>query len=261
MQRLVLFDLFETLVTEYLPDAPTGGTQKLVADSLGIPPDEYRTLWRDQKQRRHTEPTDAREIIEAICRASGARVDRTAIERVWRARLDDKRRPFEDVREDVLVMLNQLLDAGFRIGVISNCATEDVVGWAGSPLAELIPGPVFSWEAGLRKPDPAIYLVACSRYGVEPERTMFIGDGGEGELGGAREAGLWPLSADGFTDAWPASAVARHRLATAGVDALSSASRVARDVDEWRVRLCRGDGGTRRCLAGKTRSGVEEESG
>lgn len=230
MQRLVLFDLFETLVTEYLPDAPASENQTLVAESLGVPLDEFRVLWRAEKRRRHTEPTDAREILEAICRASAVRVDQTSIEGIWQARLKYKRRPFQDVREDVLSMLNQLLEGGFRIGLISNCATEDVVGWGGSPIAELIADPVFSWKEGMLKPDPSIYLLACHRYGVEPERACFIGDGGAGELQGAREAGLLPLRADWFTDAWPAPAVARHRQETAEFMSLASPSQVPREL-------------------------------
>ena len=46
-----------------------------------------------------------------------------------------------------------------------------------------------SSKAGVRKPDPRIFALACERLGVEAGRTAFIDDF-EGNVVGARAAGL-----------------------------------------------------------------------
>lgn len=40
------------------------------------------------------------------------------------------------------------------------------------------------------KPDPRIYLMAIDQLGVFPADTLYVGDGGDGELTGAACAGL-----------------------------------------------------------------------
>ena len=48
---------------------------------------------------------------------------------------------------------------------------------------------LFSFEIGLAKPDPAIYLEATRRLGVSASETWFIGDGQDDELAGCRTGG------------------------------------------------------------------------
>jgi len=45
-------------------------------------------------------------------------------------------------------------------------------------------------DVAVRKPDPAIFLLACSRLGVNPANTLMIGDNHEADIQGARKAGL-----------------------------------------------------------------------
>ncbi len=63
--------------------------------------------------------------------------------------------------------------AGVRTGLLSNSWGQDYPrdGWA-----DLFDDTVISGEVGLRKPDPAIYLHACSRLGVPPEDCVFVDD-------------------------------------------------------------------------------------
>lgn len=54
---------------------------------------------------------------------------------------------------------------------------------------ELFDAVVESWEVGVRKPNPAIYRLACERLGVAPERAVFLDDQ-PANAEGARAAGL-----------------------------------------------------------------------
>ncbi len=59
---------------------------------------------------------------------------------------------------------------------------------------------VESSVVGLRKPDPAIYLLACSRIGVEPRDAVFLDDIGS-NLKAARALGMTTIKVDHPDDA------------------------------------------------------------
>jgi putative hydrolase of the HAD superfamily len=62
--------------------------------------------------------------------------------------------------------------------------------WRASELDGTVDVEVFSSEVGLRKPDAAIYLLACERLGVGASACLFCGDGAYGELTGAEAVGM-----------------------------------------------------------------------
>ena len=74
-------------------------------------------------------------------------------------------------------------------GMITNNFT--IPGRTASPsgVHELFDVVVESRTAGVRKPDPAIYLLACERLGVEPAESVFLDDLGI-NLKPARELGM-----------------------------------------------------------------------
>lgn len=49
---------------------------------------------------------------------------------------------------------------------------------------------MFSVQVGLKKPDAAIFLLACERLGVEPTDCVYVGDGDSNELPGAEAVGM-----------------------------------------------------------------------
>jgi putative hydrolase of the HAD superfamily len=102
--------------------------------------------------------------------------------------------------------------------------------WSQSPLAPRLDVVVFSCVAGVRKPDPRIYLNACTALGVTPQQCLYVGDGCSHELTGARALGMRPvllrasdierpLTPDCEVDTWEGESVSTLRavvgLATA----------------------------------------------
>ena len=65
------------------------------------------------------------------------------------------------------------------------------------PLDELFDDVVDSSEVKMRKPNPAIFHLACERLGVEPSRALFVDDH-PGNVAGAERAGLSAVCC-GFT--------------------------------------------------------------
>lgn len=55
---------------------------------------------------------------------------------------------------------------------------------------------VFSFEVGYQKPDPEIFLEACRRIGVRPEKVLMVGDSWENDLLGARRVGMPVVACD-----------------------------------------------------------------
>ena len=118
-------------------------------------------------------------------------------------RIRAKTEPFEQIEQQVLTTIGHLRSRGLRLGLISNCFAEDVVAWPHCPLATSFDCTVFSFEVGLAKPDPEIYVEATRRLRVDVSDTWFIGDGMHEELSGAEQAGLRAFRALWFLKRWP----------------------------------------------------------
>ena len=77
-----------------------------------------------------------------------------------------------------------------RMCLISNADVIDKIGWDSSPLNKYFEHTIFSFDVGVLKPNKKIYDMGLKKMGVEAENAVFIGDGGSGELQGAREMDL-----------------------------------------------------------------------
>jgi HAD superfamily hydrolase (TIGR01509 family) len=196
MVRAVLFDLFETLVTE-------SGTQPTRASrlggALGLDSEAFRIQWKTRRPRVVLgELSFGEALAEISCLLTGS-VNSAAVRRVCAQRIREKALAFAKIDPYVSALIGRLRTRGVSLAVISNCFAEDVAAWPAWPLARDFQCSVFSYVAGMAKPDPAIYLTATRALDVEPEDAMFIGDGGDDELVGAGRAGLRVCRADWFS--------------------------------------------------------------
>jgi HAD superfamily hydrolase (TIGR01509 family) len=73
-------------------------------------------------------------------------------------------------------ILRTLHEAGIKVGVVSNIGFDIRPHFAAWGLDVLVDAFVLSYEVGRCKPDPAIFRSACGMLGVEPERTLMVGD-------------------------------------------------------------------------------------
>ncbi len=93
--------------------------------------------------------------------------------------------PYPDVSET----LQGLIAMGIRVGVLSNITTHLRPVFARHRLDGLVDAYVHSFEHGLEKPDPGLFLTACNQLGVAPARALMVGDSHLTD-GGAVGAGL-----------------------------------------------------------------------
>jgi putative hydrolase of the HAD superfamily len=95
--------------------------------------------------------------------------------------------------DGVVETLSELRRRGFRVGLISNCTEDVALVWAETRFAPLFDAAVLSAAAGCMKPDRRIYDLVCAELGVEPSDCLFVGDGANDELRGARDVGMTPV--------------------------------------------------------------------
>ena len=184
--KVIFFDLFHTLIN--VTTAP-GASGRYTADILGVGRREWNAacfgLAHDI-----TGPTRQREVIRVLAHSLDPTIPIAKIDEA----ADERQRRFDHallhVEDEVLTSLQQLRDAGLRLGLISNASTDEVALWHKSPLSSLFDEAVFSCHCGWCKPHAAIYHHALERMGVDVKEALFIGDGGSDEHKGAVAVGL-----------------------------------------------------------------------
>lgn len=197
--RAAFFDLYETLITEFADGRRISRRRYDYPGLLGLSEDDFKQEWkaRQEGRMRGIFP-NYRTVIRDILEQRNLPYREEQVEFLYQSRLKEKQLPFEAVRPDVIEMLDRLKKRGLKLGLISNCTAEEVLGFESSPLASRFDAVIFSYEAGLSKPQQEIYRLACERLSVAPEESIFIGDGGSDELNGAQIAGLRPYHAVWF---------------------------------------------------------------
>lgn len=95
-----------------------------------------------------------------------------------------------NVELEIVETIQKLHDNGIKICLISNADMIDAMYWSESPLYNLFNDAVFSYEVKCLKPNSDIYSIAIQRMNVNPEKCIFVGDGGSDELLGARRVGM-----------------------------------------------------------------------
>ena len=108
---------------------------------------------------------------------------------------------FTHLHPGILPMLRSLKENGIKIGLITNCFSEEAALIRESPLLQYFDAPCLSWEEGVRKPAPAIYRTCLRRLGIAPEECLYVGDGGSFELETARSLGLQAVQATWYRQA------------------------------------------------------------
>lgn len=214
----VLFDLFETLVTEgpswTSRERDGARSWKLVAaEQLGVPESTFASGWNSLKGKRMTSVIPYEDVLVEICHQSGVVADLEVVAALANERLTAKAACFSDVDEQVLEMLDDLLALDVPIAILSNCSGEEVEAIAASPIGARIRHRFFSYDLGHAKPSLSAYRLACGQLGVPAEGFYFVGVGSFDELIGARAAGLTPIWATWFMCQWPTKTALRHEAA------------------------------------------------
>jgi len=107
--------------------------------------------------------------------------------RLWRNR-DGRRVARPDAKEGII----ELSRRGYRLGIIANTITEtEIPDWLEEAgLSQYFEAVILSSILGKRKPGTEIYLEAARRVGVDPARSVYVGDNPSRDILGTRLAGF-----------------------------------------------------------------------
>jgi HAD superfamily hydrolase (TIGR01509 family) len=88
--------------------------------------------------------------------------------------------------EDAVTTLRGLHDRGIRTALVSNVALDVRPVLSKGGLSDLLDVVVLSFEAGVVKPDIAIFTEALEALDVRPERALMVGDSWQDDAGAAQ---------------------------------------------------------------------------
>lgn len=196
IMKTVIFDLFETLITEW--EHPKYTTRQ-IAEALQIDHAAFRQEWEAlQKDRYLGRISGTQHVLEHIIKKLNLYITPELIDEIAVKRDANKDLCFKEINDEVISMLKTLKDRGFKLGLISNCSLEEVSCFKTCSIYKYFDAAVLSCEAGMIKPDAEIYEYCLSLLNEKPSAALFVGDGGSNELEGAFKVGLKPLKAAWF---------------------------------------------------------------
>ncbi len=160
-EHQVLYDVFAQHGADYDPNWPEESRQQY-----------YRRFTAQLFQRLNVQAPDGAAVAHAAS--------------VWHLLGPSSLAVFPDVPD----VLRSLRGSGYPLAVVSNwqCGLRHFCAELG--LGDAFDAVVASAEVASQKPDPGIFVEACRRLGVPPDRTLHIGDSVGDDLQGARTAGL-----------------------------------------------------------------------
>ena len=200
--QAVIFDMYETLVTQFCSPLYYG-TQ--IAEDLGIRPEEFLPGWRATEEARATGKLTFEDAMAELLHRHGiSGLHRRVVEKRIAIQADC----FRHLHPGILPLLTTLRERCIRIGLITNCFSEEATLIRGSELFPYFDAHCLSWEEGVRKPDPAIYRTCLRRLSIAPEECLYVGDGGSQELESARALGMQAVQAT-----WHRQAAFEHKQA------------------------------------------------
>lgn len=173
--RAVIFDLWETLI-----DWDRESAARMLQEVDALVGNGFAERW---------DSSDLRYVAPIRTALAEAEVPEELVEDICALRLRYHRRSLVP-RAGAVETLRTLRDDGYLVGLITVCSEDIEVLWPESEFAGLFDAEIFSSRVGLSKPDPRIYLACCEALGVEPSEAVFVGDGANDELEGARRVGM-----------------------------------------------------------------------
>jgi putative hydrolase of the HAD superfamily len=187
MIRAVVFDLWNTLA--WWPDELSRDFRRRWSSRIDKSLEEIDRAWYESGayEQRETGP-----IALAIRRVHEKLEVEADLDELVSWRIDLARRAV--VPSDAVVgVLAEIRERGLRLGLVSNCTEDVALVWGESPFHGLFDVEVFSATAGCMKPDRRIYELVLAGLGVDARDCLFVGDGANDELEGARRVGMTPV--------------------------------------------------------------------
>lgn len=183
----VIFDLFHTLVS--LKNIDTRHCEAW--DFLGVTEAQWRhALFSDAEDRLRGRIKNPNDVIRDIVRKIDPTITREKTERASRLRLRQFEIALASIEPHIMETIVELKGQGKALGLISNADRIEAHGWSWTRISNHFDSAVFSCHTGYVKPEKEIYLYSLEQLNLKPHQCLFIGDGGNNELQGAKAVGM-----------------------------------------------------------------------
>lgn len=192
MIRAVLFDLYDTLL--YSRGTGTRDRAMEVAAAAGIRREDWIGGWRATlaASLRGTIPTLLERVRAVLAQVAPPTADSSLADEMAGLLLAGETPcVYPDVRNG-LAELHQR----YRLGLVSNIERHQSHWIWELDLARHFDGIALSCEMGICKPERRIYLETADGLKARPAECVFVGDGANRELSGARAVGMTAVRID-----------------------------------------------------------------
>ena len=187
MIKAVIFDMYETLITHYHGRGLYFSTQ--IAEDIGAPVTKFQTMWRELEHDRTVGNVSLEDTLKRILGKCGIYPEET-IQYVVEKRKRMAEICFENLHPEILPMLRGLQEKGLKVGLISNCFSDEAEVINCCVLRPYFDALCLSYEQKVGKPEEKIYQICMEQLQVQPKECLYIGDGGSFELEAAEKAGM-----------------------------------------------------------------------
>lgn len=191
MIKAVIFDMYETLITLTEGEHYFGSD---MARDAGIENEQFQKLWKPSMDNRSIGKITLEELLETILKENKCYSDEL-LQSIVKKRMDSREESFKYLHEEIVPMLQGLKEHGMKIGLISNCFSEEALVIKRSELFPYFDAVCLSFEEGIQKPDRAIFQRCVDRLKVDAEECLYVGDGGSHELEAAKDFGMRAVQA------------------------------------------------------------------
>ena len=191
MMNAVIFDMYETLITHFQSPLYFGAQMAIDA---GIPENKFQALWEPTEKDRTIGKMTLEEALEMILREN-KRYSKELLQQIVQKRIQAKEECFHHIHEEMIPLLRSLKEKGIKVGLISNCFSEEAEVIKKSILFPYFDAICLSYEEGLRKPEIEIYERCMDRLNVKANESLYVGDGGSFELESAKMTGMKAVQA------------------------------------------------------------------
>ncbi len=194
--RACFVDAAGTLIK---PREPVGITYARAARARGIDADpvvveqRFRQAFKRHAALGERQRGDGRAFWGPVAKEAIGADDDVLVEQLW-AHYSLPRAWWVD--EGALNVLGHVARTGVKLGIVSNWDTRLRTLYNRFALDRMFPVLICSAELEVDKPDPEIFLAACTAAGVRPSEAVHIGDDAVNDVGGANRAGLVGLLHD-----------------------------------------------------------------
>lgn len=191
MIKAVIFDMYETLITQYNNPQYFG---RHIAQDAGIEESVFMNAWDTTEYDKTIGKMTFEDAVSQILKENNSYTDEL-LNKITEKRKTAKRDNFNHLNEQIIPLFEELKKKEIKIGLITNCYSEEVEAIRNSCLFKYFDVVCFSYEEGIKKPDEAIFNLCLDRLNLNADECLYVGDGGCCELDGAENVGMTPVQA------------------------------------------------------------------